>query len=230
MAGGKKKSRKTRVAFQKNRNKRSRQQNLTRLADDPDALADLESGERLSGKGELTRYRTIVTDQGEQDSVRQVESACARGRVLAAVGATQIRVQLESGRVLVCTVRRLVRTLARDSRNAVVAGDRVLVSSITPETGVIERVEPRSGTLSRVSRNVEHVIVSHVDQAVIVASVAEPDLKLGLIDRFLCSTARGGVNGIVCINKTDLGTLYRLQPIAGYYARLGYPEIGRAHV
>ena len=44
-----------------------------------------------------------------------------------------------------------------------------------PEEGLIEqRVEPRHGTISRAVRGRRQVIVSNVDQLLIVASVAEP--------------------------------------------------------
>lgn len=220
------KPRKIRIELRKNRGKRVRQSDLTR--NDPDEIEDLESHERLSGKGELTRFRTIVTDSGESGAapLRDVDNENAlRGRVLMAVGANQCRVQTETGKVYLCTVRRMVRTLARETRNAVVAGDRVLFTPDGPETGVIERVEPRHSALSRGSRNKAHLIVSNVEQAVIVVSVALPGLKPGLIDRFLCSIEKGGIRGIICINKIDLGHPHVLQPLIGQYSQLGYPVI-----
>ena len=42
------------------------------------------------------------------------------------------------------------------------------------EQGVIERVEPRRGTLSRMSQGSQHLIAANVDQALIVASAADP--------------------------------------------------------
>ena len=59
----------------------------------------------------------------------------------------------------------------------------------------------------------------------IVVSFAEPALKPGLIDRFLCGTEKGGIRGIVCFNKSDLGTPADLQPLIGQYARLGYTVV-----
>jgi ribosome biogenesis GTPase len=220
------KPRKIRIELRKNRGKRTRQSDLTRS--DLDEIEDLQSRERLSGKGELTRFRTIVADSGESGAIplRDVDREnILRGRVLMAVGANQCRVQTDSGKVYLCTVRRLVRTLARETRNAVVAGDRVLITPDGPETGVIERVEPRESALSRGSRHQAHVIVSNVEQAVIVASVAFPGLKPGLIDRFLCSIEKGGIRGIICLNKIDLGHPHLLQPLIGQYTQLGYPVI-----
>lgn len=228
MAKKKKKSaRKVRVEFKKNRQKRTRIQDLTqRSRGDDEHIDDLHTGERLSGKGELSRYRTILQDESSEEGLLTVdESQCLKGRVLKSIGANNVFVQLDDGTTLLCTVRRLVRTLARDGRNAVVAGDHVLVTRIHDTDGVIERVEPRHGTLTRGSRREAHVIVANVDQAVIVASVEEPPLKPGLIDRFLCSTEKGNISGIICFNKVDLGDTTRLQRLAGQYSRLGYEVV-----
>ena len=108
------------------------------------------------------------------------------------------------------------------------AGDRVTIrpepdagSSETLQ-GVIVRVEPRYGVISRASRRQQHVIVTNVDQIVIVASLAEPAVKPNLIDRFLITAERVGCNSIVCLNKTDLVDPAELQPLAGIYGQLGY--------
>lgn len=222
-----KRQKKVRVDFRKNREARPRTQNLThRALDDVDRSADLEQGERISGKGTITRRRTVMADVDEGDARRSVdEAACLPGRILQAVGSNHCDVQTADSRRYDCTVRRVVRTMARDARNAVVAGDRVLFRPTGSATGVIERVEPRAAVISRGSARHEHIIVSNVDQAVIVVSAADPPLKPALVDRFLVSAEKGGVRGIVCINKIDLVDPYALQPIAGVYARIGYDVV-----
>lgn len=235
MAKAKKNKQKQRVAFRKNRGKRKRQVDLTREVDratDGDAesirIEDLPAAERLSGKGELTRNRTVIVDGNTDDSdelLRQIdESHCDRGRVLSSTGLNSI-VQGSDGRMFECTVRRVVRTMSRETRNAVVAGDWVLFQVLDSQYGVIERVEPRRSTLSRGSRRHEHIIVSNVEQIVIVASASEPPLKPGLIDRFIISACKGDSTAIVCINKSDLVDRAGIQPILGLYGRLGYPTV-----
>jgi ribosome biogenesis GTPase len=228
------KRKKIRVAFSKNRQKRTRSQDLTRSAfQDMEAVEDLSTGERVSGKGDVTRRRTIIAaegdDQGADSSaphrIAVDETECLRGRTLFAVGANHCRVQTGDGREYDCAIRRVVRTLARDTRNAVVAGDEVLFRPTGDASGVIERVEPRHGVLSRGSDRREHVIAANIDQALIVVSAADPPLKPGVVDRFLVSAERGGVGGVVCINKVDLVDPVALQPIAGMYAQLGYDVV-----
>ncbi|MEZ6067358.1 MAG: ribosome small subunit-dependent GTPase A [Planctomycetaceae bacterium] len=227
--GRKPSSRKVRVSFRKNRQVRVRRQNLTHdTLDNTEAAADLAHGERLSGKGALTRQRTIIADaDANADDPRRAvdEQSCVTGRVLRAVGANHCLVQLDDGGSLDCVVRRVVRTMARDARNAVVAGDKVLVLPQANGTGVIERVEPRRTTISRGSGRHEHVIVANVDQALIVVSADEPPLKPALIDRFLVSAGKGNVHAIVCISKVDLVESIPLQSIAGIYARIGYDVV-----
>ena len=190
-----------------------------------EAVEDLLTGERLTGKGDVTRYRTVITDDPDGAQRMVDESVCLTGRVLSAVGANSCRVRTGHGQVFHCSVRRVLRTMLRDSRNAVVAGDRVMITPVGESEGVVEKVEPRTSALNRESRGRAHAIVANVDQAVIVCSVQMPDLKPGLIDRFLCSTEKGGIRAIICINKIDLGDPAELQPLVGSYAQLGYPVL-----
>lgn len=223
-----KKRKKLRVAFRKNRQKRTRRTDITREALEEGLETDeFQSSERISGKGELTRRRTIVGVEDEEGGtlVRDVdESQCLAGRVVSAVGLTSL-VQTAEGRRYECTVRRVVRTLARDERNAVVTGDEVLFQPVDEQAGVIERVNTRRRTLSRRTQGREHVIVANVDQVLIVVSADEPTLKPSLIDRFLISAEKGKVRAVICINKLDLVDPAALQPVAGTYGRLGYDVV-----
>lgn len=226
---GKKRSKKIRVEFRKNREAKARRNDLTRKVVgqevDPESL---QQGERVSGKGELTRHRTIVgLTEDASDGVRLAvdESKCLRGRVVAAIGANNCTVQTEDGRHFHCTVRRLLRDLARETRNVVVTGDRVLIEPVSANQGVIERVEPRTGILSRGSQHKQHVIVANVSQVLIVVSAADPPLKPALIDRFIVSAEKGGARPLVCISKLDLVDPIELQPVVGMYSRLGYDVV-----
>ena len=226
MARKKKNKSKHRVDFRKNREARPRDQNLTRDLVGDELAEDLDSSERVSGKGKVARRRTIVGEIAGDQILREVdESTCLRGRVLSSIGLNSI-VEGPDRKKYECTIRRVLRTLSRDARNAVVTGDIVLFRQEGDEyQGVIERVEPRSGVLSRGSHQREHIIVSNVDQVVIVASAFDPPLKPGLIDRYLVSAEQGDVQSIICINKVDLADQADLQPIAGIYGRLGYEVV-----
>ncbi len=214
------KKKKLRVSFQKNRQNRQRKNDLTReVHTDAEATEDARFSERLSGKGDLTRFRTIVSDS---DAVRNVdETTCLPGRVIQYIGALDCRVRTDDGVIRRCTVRQVVRKLSRDQRNAVVAGDFVWILPISDSEGVVERIEPRRSTLSRFHDRKEHVIAANVDQAVIVASVAQPNLKPGLIDRFIVSALKGDARPIICINKLDLYSELDAEEAADFDALIG---------
>jgi ribosome biogenesis GTPase / thiamine phosphate phosphatase len=224
-----KKPRKIRVDLRKNRAPTARQTDFTR-AHRADELDDAPASDaaRMSGKGSRSRKRTILGEVGADDQIIRAvdESRCLQGRVLRAIGATQCTVQDEdTGALYECSVRRMLRTLARDERTTVVAGDRVLFLPADTRRGVIERVEPRQGVLSRGHQRREHILVANVTQVMIVVSLAEPHLKPALIDRFLISAAKGGVDAAICFNKADLVNLTEFQAEIGLYSRLGYPTV-----
>lgn len=225
MAGKKK----IRTELRKNRAPRARQGDWTRRAFDGQ-LDDggLPAAERLSGKGELTRKRTVVADELPQGAAhrlgvqREVDSSAGlAGRVLSVHGLT-CRVQTAAGRLYSCVTRRLLKTLATEERQPVVCGDRVQFRLADDNEGLIERVEPRYGLLSRASKGRAHVVAANVDQVLIVASVAEPALKLHLIDRYLVCCEQQRLTPVICLNKVDLIDPANLQPQIGVYAQAGY--------
>lgn len=228
---GKKKGKKIRVAFKKNRQKKTRNNKLSSHQVDEQLDSQyMDASERLSGKGDLTRHRTVMgVEQETEDGTAIVididESTCLKGRVIQSQGLNSI-VQAQDGTRYDCTVRRLVRTMSRDDRNAVVAGDHVLIRLDGDENqAVIERVEPRRSYLSRGSKRREHILVSNIDQAVIVVSAADPPLKPSLIDRFLISSEKGNIHSIICINKNDLIDPVEFQSLIGVYSQLGYDVV-----
>jgi len=217
--------RKHRVEFRKNRSARRRQGDLTRdVVSDPEHYADQAAAERLSGKGELTRKRTVIVDEAADGlAAAALAEGCWRGRVLHVHGLESL-VEAEDGRTVRCTLRRVLRTLATDQRHPLSAGDWVRVREAGDE-GTIQAIEPRRTSLDRDSRGRRHVIVANVDQVVIVGSAAAPDLKPGLIDRLLVAAELAGIRPVICINKADLVPAASLVPVAGVFARMGYPVV-----
>ncbi len=232
--------RKIRANFKKNRVPRARDAGLTRrFATDALNSGDELRGERLSGKGELSRKRTIlgavaVDDVAGLSVQRDVAAAAQLGRVLSVHGQFSIVEADDSGALFRCATRRVLKTMSTDQRNVVSAGDRVFFQRARPEAfeqtasdgslpeGIIERVQPRYSALCRTVRGRQHVMVANVDQMIIVASAAEPRLKPGLIDRYLVCAEKYRLRPIVCINKTDLVDRADLVPLTGVFSRLGY--------
>ncbi len=223
-----KKKKKLRAEFRKNRNVRTREKDLTRRFDSQDeAVDDVETRQSVSGKGELTRKRTLAGAEVTEDASGTIvlpavdKNVCCQGRVLRAHGLAST-VLCDDGILRQCATRRLLKTLHTDQRHVVAAGDIVWVRPERADEGIIERVEPRSGVLCRTSRGRQHLLVTNVDQILVVASAAQPRLKPNLLDRYLVTSERAGIEPILCINKVDLVAPEELQPLVGVYTQLGY--------
>lgn len=222
------KKHKLRADFRKNRNVRTRNKDLTHKYQEGDeSVEDLQTRQSVSGKGDLTRKRTlagaeiVADDSGEVVLPAIDEAICRRGRVLRVQGLVST-VHGEDGVTRQCATRRILKTLNTDQRHVVAAGDVVWVRPEGETEGIIERVEPRRGVLARTSRNRQQLLVANVDQLLIVTSAAQPRLKPGLLDRYLVTAERAEIEPIICINKVDLVEGGDLQPLVGVYSQLGY--------
>jgi len=218
---------KVRTEFRRRYGARTRSSDTTRQFQSEESVDDQRSHERLSGRGDLVRSRVVrgvsaVADESGQSIVLDVSGDdCLSGQVLRVHGLNSI-VRVADGRDLVCSTRGLLKTLGTDLRHVVVAGDLVMVKLNGPDQGVIQRVEPRRGCISRTSRNRQHLIAANIQQCLIVTSCAEPGIKPNLIDRFLVTAEKSGVQPLIVLNKIDLVDPADLQPTIGNFAQLGY--------
>jgi ribosome biogenesis GTPase len=90
-------------------------------------------------------------------------------------------------------------------RSRPVVGDRVELRELPDGSLRVEAVLPRHGTLLRGAfRNREQIVAANVDVLVIVAAVADPPLRTGLIDRYLVAAWRGGIEPLLALTKLDL--------------------------
>jgi ribosome biogenesis GTPase len=117
------------------------------------------------------------------------------------------------------------KTLSKISDTSIVVGDRVRfrpvveaedAAQLAPgetftvgktKEAVIEQILPRKTVLTRADSFkaiIQHPIVANAGQMLIVASLREPRVKWGLIDRMLVAAQSGGLKPVVCLNKIDL--------------------------
>lgn len=107
---------------------------------------------------------------------------------------------------------RVIAMRARElGRTPVVVGDRVglvgEVSGIPDGLARIVRVDERSSVLRRTADDTdpyERVVVANAEQLLIVASLADPPPRTGLIDRCLVAGYAGGLAPVLCLTKRDL--------------------------
>ncbi len=224
-----KKSNKVRIEFRKNHQSQARDADLTSdYASNQDDI-DTVASQRVSGKGEHTRHRTVqgnLIEREPQDAFGQVDlnvnaPSALSGLVLRVHGLESI-VRVADGRIFRCAVRRVLKNLATDQRHVLVAGDAVKLLPEGAAQAWIVRIEPRRSTLSRTSKQRRHVIVANVDQLLVVTSAAQPSIKPNLIDRVLATAEQNQLDACICINKCDLIDVAALQPLIGTYAQMGY--------
>src|SRR5215213_600217 len=98
-------------------------------------------------------------------------------------------------------------------RKGVVVGDHVrVVGDVSGAEGSLARiveVTPRHTVLRRTADDddpIERIIVANADQLVIVAALADPPPRAGLIDRCLVAAFDAGMEPLVCLTKSDLGS------------------------
>jgi ribosome biogenesis GTPase len=101
---------------------------------------------------------------------------------------------------------RMGTALLLDPGGRPVVGDEVAVDRSADVPRAVALL-PRRTWLARPDPGNPHrelVVAANVDVAVIVASVQDPPLRPGLIDRCLVALRRGGVGPLLCANKIDL--------------------------
>lgn len=108
-------------------------------------------------------------------------------------------------------------------------GDRVTISQMTLETGMIESIEERQHALIRLDprpRGVyQQVILANLDQVIFVFACAQPTPRMRMLDRFLVIAEKQHIPAVIIANKIDLVEKIMAENLFGHYPKLGYPVI-----
>jgi ribosome biogenesis GTPase len=111
----------------------------------------------------------------------------------------------------------------------VAVGDWVRIEPIATGQAMIEEIEPRQRTLSRLAPtprgDYQQIIIANPDQAVFVFACAQPAPRLGMLDRFLVISEKQNLPALIVANKVDLVGMDRARELFEYYRPLGYPLI-----
>lgn len=132
-----------------------------------------------------------------------------QGTVMRAFGGFYY-VLVESG-FLTCKPRGKLRL----EKDEILVGDRVEVSAVDDDTGIIEQVFDRKTVLSRPK-------IANVDLTVVVIAAKNPDPSTLLVDRYLALVAHHGLEAVLCINKADLVDESAIQSLFDIYRSAGY--------
>lgn len=114
-------------------------------------------------------------------------------------------------------------------RKGVVVGDKVrLVGDLSGRPDTLARlvgILDRQTVLTRTADDVdpyERVIVANADQLAIVVAAANPEPRIGLIDRALVAAYDAGIDPLLIVTKSDLGDATQ---VAAVYADMDLPHI-----
>jgi len=221
----KKSSRKTRVAFRRNRSRPARVKDWSRQINPQDDEVDPQRVESVVAKGDLSRRRTVIEPSEDETDVSEAAEA---GTVIAVRG---LVAEVDDGRrVWPCTLRRVLRTRRIEGHHPIAVGDRVAFTIAADQDGVvnegvIESVAPRRGELKRRVGRSDRTVVANLDQVVIVSSADQPPPKPHLLDRYIVATQAGRMRPVICMNKMDLDEAGRGAKVVALYESLGYPTL-----
>ncbi|AHM59862.1 GTPase RsgA [Flammeovirgaceae bacterium 311] len=158
-------------------------------------------------------------------------SELLRGRVIKSTG-LWYEVEDEQGQRWTARLRGKFKIKDLNVTNPLAVGDWVKLEPLEEaggdEQAVITDIEPRQNYLIRRSihnKHKSHILAANLDQAVLIATLAQPRTSLGFIDRFLVSAEAYRIPAVIVFNKKDLlkekGHAY-LQELMAIYEPLGY--------
>ena len=129
------------------------------------------------------------------------------------------------GEITICRLRGKIKKLTHNV-DLVAIGDSVEYIRFEDGTGIIEKILPRHNELIRMMSGTKieyrQVLISNLDQILLVFSCARPEPKLRMLDRFLVICEKQAIHPIILINKTDLIGFENARKIFQIYEKIGY--------
>jgi ribosome biogenesis GTPase / thiamine phosphate phosphatase len=128
-----------------------------------------------------------------------------KGRIFKSTGSFYQVIGVD-GKHYNCRTRGKLRLEGYKESNPLAVGDWVLFD-VDGGEGTIYEIQNRANHVLRQSvKRTEHssVLAANVDQAILVATLAQPRTSLGFIDRFLVSCEAYRIPQIILFNKSDL--------------------------
>jgi len=141
-------------------------------------------------------------------------------------------VRLEDGEIYRCRIKGKFRLKDYKLTNPVAVGDRVrIVKEEGLETAMITELLPRKNYVLRRStrqKHYMHLIACNVDQAFIIVTIRQPNIKPGFIDRFLLITESYDIPTYIIFNKADIydeDDLLMYKALSIIYGEVGYQTV-----
>ncbi len=141
------------------------------------------------------------------------------------------QVRLPDNREMVCRIVGKLRLGGLSTTNPVAVGDQVEILPESAEKGLIKQILPRKNYVIRQSprrKHDLHLIAANVDQAIVIVTLVEPNLKPGFVDRFLLMTEPYDIPTAIVVNKADLydeDMREVFHDLTALYSPIGYPSL-----
>ena len=143
-----------------------------------------------------------------------------------------VTVRLDDGNTVNCKMRGVLRLKGLRCTNPVAVGDMVQVEDKGGDAPVVGAIEPRKNYIIRRASNLSkefQIIAANLDQAVLVATLINPETSTTFIDRFLATAEAYQVPAVLAFNKVDLLTTDELrqqvEDLKTMYEHIDYPVI-----
>ena len=132
------------------------------------------------------------------------------------------------GEQTVCKIRGKLKS-GRKNTDIIAIGDLVDFEILPDGSGIIESVLPRTNELIRMTTGIKieyrQVLISNMDQVLLVFACTHPEPRLRMLDRFLVVCEKQKITPIIVVNKTDLLGEDKARELFKDYAPLGYRTV-----
>ena len=128
-----------------------------------------------------------------------------RATVVKHTGSHYLLSKLPEWNLFPAVIKGKMRLEDLESTNPIAVGD--IVEYEEGEMGTIKEVLPRKNCIIRKSTNLSrqnHVIAANLDKVFLTVTMADPQVKLQFVDRFLVTCEAYGVPVTILVNKADI--------------------------
>lgn len=160
-----------------------------------------------------------------------------KGIVIKSTG-SWYNVRLEDGSIIQSRIAGKIKLDGLKLTNPIAVGDEVSLEMEDSDEirGVIKAISLRKNYVVRQSprkKHQLHFLASNVDQALLIVTIKEPNLKIGFIDRFLIMTEPYSIPVTIVFNKCDIydsRDLEIYEELKAVYTKIGHHVIKTSSV
>ncbi len=132
------------------------------------------------------------------------------------------------GELTTCKIRGKLKS-GRKNTDIIAIGDLVEFEILPDGSGIIEAVKPRTNELIRMTSGIKieyrQVLISNMDQVLLVFACTHPEPRLRMLDRFLVVCEKQKITPVIVVNKIDLLGEEKARELFRDYAPLGYRTV-----